>query len=453
MTSEVGIEAETLADDARLGSVRLLARDAVGSFVLNVLNVAATVLATILLARLLGVTEFGVFSFVIATVTLLGVPAMFGADRLLTRETAVYMGSRTIGLAKGVLLRINQIVATVSVALGLGAALAAWIVAGGEISAPLVAFWLGLASLPFLAVGRVVQGGLMGLRHVLLAQAAEFFVRPGLLLALVVLASVTVPERIDAPMAVVLNGISLAVACTLSVAMLIRRMTPEMRRTRPRYETRSWVTAALALGLLSGATIVNSQVGVVLLGVLDGPDAAGLYGVAQRGALLVAFPVAAVSAAIGPVAARLWSSRAHERLQRLVTLSARGILLSSAPMAVGFILFGRDILVTFFGSDFAVADGALAILGLGQLANAASGTVATLLVMTGNQKQAGVGIIIGSVLNVILALLLIPTLATVGAAIAAAVSLAVSNGILVAITYRQLGIHSTALGPIGRRSA
>ena len=451
MTTEEGIEAETLRAEARLGSARILARDAVGSFALNVLNVATTLLTTILLARLLGVTDFGTFSFVIATVTLLGVPAMFGADRLLTREAAVYSGRSAFALAKGVLLRINQVVAVVSVALGIGAALVAWIVTGGQLTPTLIAFWLGLASLPFLAVGRVVQGGLMGLRHVLLAQSAEFLVRPATLLGLVLISSIAVGPRMQAPLAVLLNGVSLAVACILSIVLLIRKMPIEMRLARPLYETRTWLMAALGLGLLSGAAIVNSQVGVVLLGTLSGPDDAGLYAVAQRGALLVAFPLAAVNAAIGPVAARLWTSRARDRLQRLVTLSARGILLASAPLAIAFIFFGRDILLLFFGSEFAVADGALAILAVGQLANAATGTVATLLVMTGNQKQAGLGIIFGSVLNIVLALLLIPGLGTAGAAISAAVSLAVSNVILVAVTYRQLRIHSTALGAMRLR--
>ncbi len=442
---------EAVRSHARLGSARLLARDAVGSLGLNVLNVVTTLVTTILLARLLGVSDFGTFSFVIATVTLLGVPAMFGAERLLIREVAVYTSKATFGLAKGVLIRINQVVTGVSIVLAFAAGLIAWILAGGELSPSLIAFWLGTASLPFLAVGRVVQGGLMGLRHVLLAQSAEFFLRPTILLSLVVLWLAYGPA-LDAPLAVLLNGMSLAAACLVSIAALRLKMPPDLRRAPARYRTRQWLRGALALGFLSGAAVVNTQVGVVLLGALSGSDSAGLYTVAQRGALLVAFPLAAVNAAIGPVAARLWSTGDRDALQRLVTISAQAILLSAIPLALGFFFFGSPILATFFGAQFAEADAALAILSLGQLANAATGTVATLLVMTGNQKQAALGIALGTALNIALAFVAIPVLDTVGAALAAAVSLVASNLILVTITYRQLGIHSTALGRIGQRS-
>jgi O-antigen/teichoic acid export membrane protein len=445
------VDADVAATELRLGGARLLARAAIGSFGLSIINLAATIVTTILLARLMGVSDFGTFSFVVATVTLFGIPAILGIDRLLIRDIAVYVEKRANALARGLLRRAAQLVLGTSIVLAVAAALVGFLVAGGVISASLLAFWIGVAALPFLALGRVVQAGLMGLHHVVVGQAPEYLLRPVAFLLLVMAVYFVFQSPLDAPLVVLLHGISLAVACGASVALL-RALTPSrIGRASPAYETRTWTMSALSLAFLSGAAVVNSQIGVSLLGALSGSESAGLYAVAQRGALLVAFPLAAVNAAIGPTAARLWVSGQHDRLQRLVTLSVRAVVVASLPVAVGFVVLGQQILVFLFGPAFRGADEALGILAIGQLANAATGSVATLLIMTGNQRQAAVGIGMGAVLNIAVAVILIPSLDTVGAASAAAGSLMLSNVALVVVTYRSLGIHSTALGRIRLR--
>jgi O-antigen/teichoic acid export membrane protein len=183
-----------------------------------------------------------------------------------------------------------------------------------------------------------------------------------------------------------------------------------------------------------------------MLGLLGTPDDAGLYAIAQRGALLVAFPLAAVNVAIGPTTARLWTARDRGSLQRLVTLSTRAVLLGSVPIALAFIVFGQQLLTLLFGSGFGHASEALTILCLGQLANAATGSVAVLLVMTGHQVRATLAMAAGVTANIGVAALLIPGYGANGAAVAAAVSLLVSNLVMVVMTRRTIGIDSTVIG-------
>jgi O-antigen/teichoic acid export membrane protein len=259
---------------------------------------------------------------------------------------------------------------------------------------------------------------------------------------------------LSAPLVVSLYALTMAIGCAAAYALLFSRRPSQMRLEPAAYRTGAWLAASLALALLSSTAIINTQTGVVLLGMIGGPDSAALYSVAQRGALLVAFPLAAVNVAIAPTAARLWSSGERERLQRLVTLSARGVLLASLPVAAIFVVFGREIITLLFGADFADADVPLAILSVGQLANAATRSVAILLVMTGQQGRATLAMAIGAGLNVVIAALLIPGYQQVGAAIAAATSLIVSNLLMVAMTRRRLGIDPTAVGWLpGRRAA
>jgi O-antigen/teichoic acid export membrane protein len=339
-----------------------------------------------------------------------------------------------------------------SLAIGLGAAAVAWIAAGGEMTSSLAAFVAGVAALPFLALGKVGQGGLMGLHHIISGQLPDYVLRPAVLVALVGIAALA-GIVMDAPLAAGLYTVSVAVAAVAALALLYVRLPREMRAAVPAYRDREWARAAIALGLISGAAILNSQVGVTLLGIMSTPDSAGLYAVAQRGALLVAFPLSAVSVAIAPTAARLWSMGERQRLQGLVTLGAWGALLAAIPLVICYLVFGRTILEVLFGVGFVGAYEPLAILSIGQLVNAATGSVATLLVMTGHQREAAIGIGAGTIINLGAALALIPTLGTSGAALAAAIALTVSNIGLVVVSLRRLRLNPTALNFLNVRSS
>ena len=98
-----------------LAGARQLIEAATGSFGLSIANMLATILATVLLARILGVTDYGTYAFVVATVTLLAVPAVLGADRLVIRDVAVYSHTDSFGLARGLIYsRDGKLVASVA---------------------------------------------------------------------------------------------------------------------------------------------------------------------------------------------------------------------------------------------------------------------------------------------------------------------------------------------------
>ncbi len=445
MTLDQSIDVKPTETSGRPG-LRQLAQAAVGSFGLSVLNTAATLVTTVLLARVLGVTDYGVFAFVTATVTLLAVPAIVGVDRLLVRDVAVFSEQRMYGMARGLVRRAAQLVLAISVSIALASAAIAWFLAGGVVTLAVLTFWVGVAGLPVLALLRVVQSALMGLGHVVAGQSGELLVRPFIFLGLMLPTLVLTSGQLSAPGAVGLSSLSVVVACAAGIVLLRARTPQSMRTATPEYRTRNWAISAVSLGFLSAAAIINTQTGVVLLGAMAGPEPAGLYAVAQRGAVLVAFPLAAVGTSIAPLAARLWTSNERDHLQRLVTLSARGALLAALPVAGAFILFGPQILAFFFGSGFAAAALALSIVSVGQVVNTATGSASVLLVMTGNQRLAGLGITVGATVNIVVTVLLIPAFGVEGAAIAATISLILSNVLLVLLLRRTLRIDSTVLG-------
>lgn len=444
--------AEEPAVNVAPASTRRLARDSIAGFGLNIGNLAATILASIVLARTMDVTEFGLYSWGVALATLLVVPAVLGVDRLLVRDIASYSVSNAVDLTRGLMRRSAQIVlASSAVIIAVGALVVYLTAQAGDTETALV-IAAALVAVPLLAVLRVAQSALIGFHYVVLGQFADTFLRPVHFLVAAVGGALILGPRLDAQLAVALYAATAGVCVVFAVALL-RRHTPDaVRASQVRYDTRKWVIAGVSLVVLSGGLVINAQTGVLMLGILDTPAAAGIYSVAQRGALLVSFPLLALNAAIAPTAARLWTARRHDDLQRLVTDGTRGVVLASLPIALVFIIGGSYILSLVYGPDFESGAAALAIVCLGQLVNAATGSVATLLIMTGNQWRAAIGLGAGIVVNVALCLVLIPTYHATGAAIAATASLIVSNVIHVVIARSSLGIDSSILARKPKRA-
>jgi O-antigen/teichoic acid export membrane protein len=340
-------------------------------------------------------------------------------------------------------------VAVLATCLAAVVAVGAWVLSGATATPMLVPLWIGLLCLPLTALARVTQASSMGLGRVVTGQFPEQLLRP--LLFLVLAIGVALWIGLDAAGALWLQLLTTAVGLAVSLRLLRRALPPHPRHARPAYRDREWARSSLELALLSGAAVLNAQTGTFLLGALRSPDEAGLYAVATRGALLISFGLTAVNAALAPAAARMWAAGDVERLQRLVTLSARGVVAFSFPVAILFMVFAGTVLEVGFGAEYLAAAPALTILSLGQLANATLGSVGTLLIMTGHQREAAAGISVGAVLNVLLGSLLIPAQGVTGAAIAATVSIIAWNVLLALVASRRLGVHPTAIGRVGWR--
>lgn len=423
-----------------------LIRQTAGSFGLIVTSSALGMLTAALLARMVGLEGYGVFAFVISTVTLLRVPAVLGAERLLVRNISVYRARSEFGLARGLIRRSRQATLVASVVLGILTAGVGWLLSGRTASQTMIALWIGLLSLPMLALGRVAQAAIIGLRHVVTGQIPELLLRPLLFLGLAAGAYALVGPGLSGSSVVALHVASAAVALAVSLKLLAQRTPKPLGSAEPRYETRAWLMNAVSLAFLSEATVINAQAGTVLLGVMAGPAAAGLFSVAYRGANLITFAQLAVNAALGPTVARLWAQGELNQLQRAITSSARAVLIFSLPFALAFIVFGAWILAVLFGQEFTAAHRALAILSVGQLVNAASGSVATLLVMTGHERHAALGVFGAAMVNVLLTAFLIPSFGVEGAAIGATASMILWNISLAVTARRRIGIDSTAVG-------
>lgn len=415
-------------------------------------HLAATALAvvtSIILARALGPSGYGAYAFAFAVVNLLGVPAVVGFDQLTIREIAAYRTAGEAGAAAGLLRRGDQLALLASLALAGLTALYAWLFGAGWDPLLRDALLIGLPAVPLLALIRVRQGALQGLRRIVRGQLPETIVLPLLFLLLVCVFLFLPGRSLDAITAVALHV--LAAVATLAFGWLLLRLhlPDEITSAEPRFRTREWLASAIPLLFVAGLYVVNSKADTVMLAGFKGPEPVGIYNVASRGAGFVGFFLMAGQRALAPTISRLHEESERERLQRVVTAVVRVVAAVTLPVALTFVLAGEWILTWVYGVEFAGGAPALAILSVAYLLAVATGPVGYLLMMTGHERAAARGVGLGAALNVTLNALLIPHWSVLGAAVATGTSMVVFNLVLLWQVRRRLGLRASALGGTG----
>lgn len=420
-----------------------LLRGTLGSGVLRFANMLLTVGVAVLLARALGPEGYGMYAFAFSIITLLSIPARLGLPTLVIREMPRCRMNEDWGLMRGLLRRANQAVLGLSVLLMLVAAACAWVLVGRADPTQLSTFIYALPLLPLISLGDLRGAALRGLLNVVQGLLPEMLLTPGLLLVfagLIILMGHLTPEK-----AMAVHGVAATIAFLIGALLLLRKLPSPVWASAPRYETAAWTRSVLPLSFIAGVQVINSQTDIIMLGILTSGEDVGIYRVAVQGATLVTFGFTVLNMVIGPQISRLYCAGDMIRLQRMVTLSARLGLFTALPIAVVLVVFGKPILGVVFGDDYVGAHMALAILCIGQVVSAGMGSVASLLVLTGNESETTKGFLAAAITNVIMNLVLVPFFGIEGAALSSAISIAALNILLARKVYAQLSINSAAI--------
>lgn len=429
-----------------------LVRGVAGSFILKVSSTGLTLITSIILARTMGVTEFGYFSYAIAIVGLLTVPTTLGLPNLIIRYLAAYQARSKWELMRGLLLRTNQAVLIISFVMATLTVAIIWPIKNNLPAIDPTTFLIALLLLPLEALNALRGASLRGLRYAVLGQLPEFLFRPGLFIILVLLLYFLLDSAVlGASTVISIRVVATVLAFILGAYLLLMRIPLEVKQSKPDFEIKAWVHSALPLLVVGGMQIINHRMDIVMLGIFTGPEEVGIYQVVTRGAELIPFALIAVNMVVAPEFSRLYANNEISRLQRIVTISSRAILIFSLPAALAMILFGHWILSSVFGSEFIPGATALAILSVAQLVNAGMGSVSYLLNMTGYERYSARGVAIAAIINVVLNLILIPRWGIEGAATATAVSLIAWNLLLAFWVYKKLNIYPSVLGAMGSK--
>ena len=416
-----------------------LVRQVSGSFALKVFFTLLTFVTGIVLAQTMGAEGYGYYTYALSWVSLLSFPAMLGLEKLLIREVARKKAMESWSELRGLIKWTDCMVLFSSLAAAGAAAGAVWFARGALDAVAVQSLLVAMIIIPFLAFLRIRQGAVCGLGHVVIAQVAQFAVRP--VLFLILIAALALSTGLSAPVAVLARAVSVALALGISLVLLKRYMPGPARDVRPTPYSSIWLKSGLTFLAAGTASIVNERLSVILVGSLLGPEETAFFEAANRGALLITFGPEAVYLSIGPTVARLFAAGEKSELQYLITRSVRWTILAAVPILLAFVLLGRWYLF-LFGEEFIAAKPVLTILCFSYLAHVAFGPTSLLLNMTGHERLTAVGVALAAVINAGLTLSLIPVLGVTGAALGQLGSVVFYKMLLAAVIHKRLGLVS-----------
>ncbi len=424
-----------------------LLRSVSGSFAIKLGVMLLRIAITVTFARVLGVEGFGAYAFFMSLGQLLTLPAKLGGDQLTVREVAAYSATAQWAKIKGLITRLRQaslLMSGVLISGGLAWGLF-WYDRQGNPDQALL-FWITLAMVPLQALLALQSATLRGLRHILLGQLAQDFLRSLVVLVLVFPSALYLGDRkLDPSWALGAQLFSAAAMLVIFRFILAKRLPPELKTVAPAHETSRWFKSLIPFMVSGAMLILYREVSIVLLGLLSTPEEIGLFRVAQRGAGLILFSQLALNTTLGPTIARLHAGGEKTRLQTILSKTTALVTLVGLGAVLILAGFGKPILGLAFGDAYVHAYPILIILGTGQLLNLALGSPDVVLDMTRLEKYTAKGVVVAALLSLVLNLCLIPGFGAMGAAAATAASLVLWKGLLLFWLKRETGINSMAL--------
>lgn len=425
------------------GAGTALARGSVKTLAVRTSGALLALFMQLSLARALGVTEYGIFVYASSWLMVLAMFSRLGMDTGLTRLVAEYRAKEAWGDLLGVLRWAIKNSLLLGAVVGAIAALVTWALRDGVPEGQLQTLWVAFLVIPILSLTMLRQGALRGFRRVVHAELPEMVLRP-LIMLFVLGLGIAMDWRFEAVEVMGFTLLAYFLAFLIGSWWLRKALAENVPAVSVVMASAMWWKVAAPLVLMQGMQLILARLDILMLGTMQGPDSAGVYGATIHLAALVAFGLNVVNPIAAPLFSELFHTERKEELQRVVTLAARFTTAVTLVAAVFLVFFGKWVL-GLFGGEFAAGYVALLILLCGQLVNALSGSVGYLMTMTGHQNAAAMILGAAATANVILNYLLIPRYGIEGAAVATAITIAGWNIAMVVYVRVKIGIRSTVV--------
>ncbi|MGL4288399.1 MAG: lipopolysaccharide biosynthesis protein [Phreatobacter sp.] len=400
---------------------------------------ALAFLSQLVIARLMGAASFGVYSYVLAWISVLGYASTLGFHVALMRFVPAYGARGQWSLARGnIRFALGWSLAAAATSALAGAVVV--IASSGQMPPELAqSMLIGMAAVPLITLYLVGGAILRVLGGVVSALLPERIGRDGLLLVFVALLALTLSGRPDARLVIAALAASCAVTVVLIYVIGRRLWLPELRGVSPSYATGDWWPSVLPLMVITGLDMLMTRTGVMLLGWTGNIRDAGIFAVGFNVAMLIVLPRVAVGTMFAPTIAELHALEDRQAMQQVFANACSLSLAGAAALALPLLAIMRPLL-RWFGQDFEASAAIAYILVIGQVFAAALGPQQNLLTMTGHERAAAAMMIGGAGLNILVCALWIPRYGPIGAAMATTLTIVAWNVAMAVYIHRHLGL-------------
>lgn len=384
--------------------------------------------AVIYLARALLVESFGLLNFVVALVTFFMLLVNVGLNELGVREVA--RRPEAVGDYVGTIIPLRTALALLAFVLLL--VTCRWIGLSREETALTL-----IVSVMLFTYAWSVEWAFRGLERMGVVGRARA------LNSLVYLLAVLAVVRGAGDLLLV--GVCLVGGELISVAYLYYHFGRRVGTVRFHFDLDKWkalLRQSWPIGLAFAMNTIVFQLDFILLGIMKGKTAVGLYSAAGR-LISIFFTLSIIygSAVFPQIAQR--ASEAPEELARFITYASRAALVVVLPAGLLATLLARPILATLYGPSYLGAVLAFQVL-VWSLILFVLGNLLSYSLVGQNRQKAYLGVLtLGAVVNVVLNLLCIGPFGILGASVARLASQAVVLIVAYVILQRALGFSLT----------
>jgi O-antigen/teichoic acid export membrane protein len=400
----------------------------VGIFALNVL-----------LARVLGASQFGAWVVAFATTQVLVTVGLLGTNWILVRHGSYYHGTgdyprlrRTVHLS---------IFFSGGAQLSLAASvfiMAPWLARTFFESQDMTAL-LRLAALlsPIVGLGQIMLYATQAFKNMHDVALIRNIVQPAARMVFSAIAVLVARTPLAAFVGLFPAEVIVTAAATFALQRRLSLLGPSApvdRGALIKFAIPAWGTKMIES--------IRAQLFPVILGTVAprALSAAAAFVGSRRLAVAPGAINAALNQVYTPMGSNLFMQDRRRELSVLFKNMGKWSFTLCFPLFCLQVVFPKELL-SIFGADFRAADTALVVLAFGMLFNFGTGPVTTTLIMSGRSRLALVDYFVVVVVEIALGLWLIPTHGVLGAAIALLVGSALNNGVPLWQVWSLLRVH------------
>lgn len=413
-------------------------RMAIMAFSIRIFSAAIAFVSQIILARLMGEFEYGVFVFVWVIAIILGNLSCLGFHTTVIRFLPQY---RTEGADEAImgLAATARIFSMVSATLIAATGIAALYFLGDRIQSHYVQpLFIGAFVLPMIALGDVLDGTARANGWTIHALSPTYIVRPLLILAFVA-GAIGLGRMADANTALVAALAAAYLTTVIQFFVVTTRLRNRFPARRVEIHFRTWLAVAFPIFLIEGFYFMLTNADVIIVGLYLPPENVAVYFAAAKTMALVHFVYFAVKAAAAQRFSGLVSGADGPALAAFARQTVQWTFWPSLLVGILVIIAG-PFLLSLFGPAFQEGHMIMVVLFAGILAKAMVGPGEVLLTMSGEHKICAVIYAVALAANLGLNIMLIPAWGLLGAATATAAAMVIEAALLHITIRRRLGI-------------
>lgn len=410
----------------------------------------SSVVIITMLSRLMPIEEIGQYLLLVSLITGLGVFSIFGMDNTSVREIAKHramFGSAPSASWINVFFVFTGValsVACVAVYV-LESALDRHFFKSEIVRGVFVPFCLWLV---FLVFTRLTAECFRGMR--LLARASLLGEALGAACLIVTVGvSLWMDVKLNLSMFVWMVVVAYGVSAVVGFVVLQNSCSRESLKEKGK-RVLELLSSGGQIMFVAVVSFFISQLDLWFLASFFTSSEVAVYGVVLRVIALVSIPLLIVNLSLQPYIPEMIEAGEKEKLERLLRRVSALLLVPSAVVLSILAMYGGAILGRVFGSEYSIGAGALTVLTVAKLAQIASGSCGTLLIMAGHQKDLFKISIANAFLLIVLLFILVKPYGMLGCALATAIIAVTQNLAMLFVAKARTNIWTCAATNFGR---